>query len=1138
MRCANCGCGTSESATYCSQCGTLLLRSCPRCGHRVNEGAKFCEACGASLGDRASATEHPERAAPIDYTPRHLADRIRAEQAALQARGAVAGERKIITALFADMAGSTSLIEYLDPEEVRRLIDPVLELMMEAVHHYEGYVAKSLGDGILALFGAPIAHEDHAQRALFAALRMRDAMARYSASRGMAQARPLQIRVGIHSGEVVVRSIRTEDLRTDYDPVGQTIHLASRLEGLAKPGSIVLSETTHRLAEGYFECRSLGAIKVRGITEPVTIFQLEGVGAMRTRLQVAAHRGLVRFTGRRRELARLSKALARTREQRGQVVGVVGEPGVGKSRLFFEFKQLCERDCRVLETFSVSHGKAFAYLPLIELLKNYFTIGARDDKRQCREKVTAILQALDPELEASRRYLDPLLGLDESPSELSQMDPRLKRQHTFKAVKQLLMRESLEQPLVIIVEDLQWLDRETLAFLESLIEDVAGARILLLVNYRPEYRHRWEGYRHFHQIRLQPLGGDESSELLDTLLGKDASLAPIRPRIMEQTEGNPFFLEEVVRTLVEEQVLCGVRGQYRLNRRPAALHIPTNVQGVLSARIDRLPLAQKALLQTLAVIGKAFSWSLMRYLVDLEDDELRDLLSQLQNGEFLYERPAFPEVEYSFKHALTQEVAYGSLLKERRETLHARTAEAIETLFEGHLEDHCNELAHHYTQGRNLPKAVQFLHCAGRQAAQRSANEEAIGHLGRALELLEALPDTPERARTELALQLSLGPNLIAVRGHAASEVEQAYRRALALQRQMGSTADLSFILAGLRNHYLVRAEHETASELGRQLLRLAEQEKDRDFLLEAHCALGSVLFFLGRLQEAYAHLSEALKLYDARLHSQHATLYGLEPGVWSRYLLAMVLELMGDSRQAARMMSEATDMARQRGHLFSLAATLCFAAERHRLRREGEQAQACAEAAIDLARENNFAIWLLYGKVLSGWAMAERTAGREGIERIRDGLAAFHRTETRLFHSHFLTLEADALGKAGLIEEALTQLADAEQVLTRQQEPVFEAELFLLKAELLTRQTPLAQRRPDEVEYVEACLRRSIATARHQGARLLELRAALALSDCLKHQGRAEDAHRSLARICGLFPASADYTDLKAARARLAQMG
>lgn len=433
---------------------------------------------------------------------------------------------------------------------------------------------------------------------------------------------------------------------------------------------------------------------------------------------------------------------------------------------------------------------------------------------------------------------------------------------------------------------------------------------------------------------------------------------------------------------------------------------------------------------------------------------------------------------------------------------------------------------------------MQSLHCAGRQAAQRSANEEAIGHLGRALEQLAALPDTPERSRHELALQLSLGPNLIAVRGHAASEVEQTYRRALALQRQVGSTANLSFILAGLRNHYLVRAEHETAGELGRQMLRLAEREQDRGFLLEAHCALGSVLFFLGRLRDAYAQLAQALQLYDARLHSQHAILYGLKPGVWSRYLMAMALELMGDSRKAQRLMSEAIEMARQRGHLFSLAATLCFAAERHRLRREGDQAQACAEAAIDLARENNFVIWLLYGKVLSGWAMAEQTAGREGIERIREGLTVFHRTETRLFHSHFLTLEADALGKAGLIDEALTQLAEAEQVLARQQEPVFEAELFALKAELLTRRTSLAQRQPDAVEDIEASLRRSIATARRQGARLLELRATLALVDCLQQQGRAEEARRRLSRICGLFPAGADDADLRAARATLAQLG
>ncbi|MFC6673936.1 adenylate/guanylate cyclase domain-containing protein [Marinobacterium aestuariivivens] len=606
MRCARCSFDNPDDARFCAQCGQRLARSCPACGHEVGAVDRFCSHCGTALGEAQAATDTETPLAPIGYTPSHLSERILAEQAALVARGAGSGERKTISVLFADMAGSTALIHGLDPEEVRQLIDPVLALMMEAVHHYEGYVAKSLGDGILALFGAPIAHEDHAQRALYAALRMQDAMRRYADRLRLAQGIPLQIRIGIHTGEVVVRSIRTEDLRTDYDPVGQTIHIASRMEGIATPGTIVVSEATHRLTEGYIDYRALGVTPVKGLPEPMAAFEVLGLGPLRTRLQVAASRGLAPFVGRHDEMAQLQQAFGRASRGEGQIVGVVGEPGVGKSRLFYEFKLATEKSCLVLETFSVSHGKAFPYRPLIELLRNYLHLGPQDDERRRREIITGKILTLDRSLEAGLPYLFYLLGLDEPDSELARMDPTLRRQRTFEAIKRILERESLEQPLELIFEDLQWLDRETEAFLDYFSAGLASSAILLLVNYRPEYRHQWGQTSYYSQLHLDPLGQAEAAELLDALLGDDPSLTALRPRLLTQTEGNPFFIEEVVQTLAEEQVLEGEAGHYRLRQMPVGLQIPTSVQGVLSARIDRLPADGKQLLQTLAVIGKEF----------------------------------------------------------------------------------------------------------------------------------------------------------------------------------------------------------------------------------------------------------------------------------------------------------------------------------------------------------------------------------------------------------------------------------------------------------------------------------------------------------------------------------------------------
>src|SRR5262245_24357038 len=413
-------------------------------------------AAGSAPGEARGAstsTATAQAPTPATYTPPHLADRIRAEQAALEARGATDGERKTVTALFADIQDSTALIEDLDPEAARHLIDPALQLMMDAVHRYEGFVVQPTGDGIFALFGAPIVYEDHPQRALFAALLMQQESQRYAEQLRREQGINLQIRVGINTGEVVLRSIRKDDLHTDYTPVGHSIHLAARLESLASGGGVVISEGTYKLIEGYFECKALGEAKVKGVTEPVPIYEVLGVGPLRTRLQISARRGFTRFVGRQSELEQLRRALAQAKAGHGQIVGVMGEPGLGKSRLFYEFTLTSQSGALVLEAYSVSYGKAYPYLPLIELLKNYFQLTLQDDERQRREKLTGRVLTLDRSLEDTLPYLFLLLGIAEPTSPLSQMDPQIRKRRTFEAIKRLLVRESLNQPLILIFED-------------------------------------------------------------------------------------------------------------------------------------------------------------------------------------------------------------------------------------------------------------------------------------------------------------------------------------------------------------------------------------------------------------------------------------------------------------------------------------------------------------------------------------------------------------------------------------------------------------------------------------------------------------------------------------------------------------
>ena len=660
----------------------------------------------------------------------------------MESRGATDGERKTITALFADLKGSTALIEGLDPEEARAIIDPALQLMMDAVHRYDGYVAQALGDGIFALFGAPIAREDHPQRALYAALRMQDEMRRCSDQLRLSGGTPLLMRIGINTGEVVVRSIRKDDLHTDYVPVGHSTNIAARMQEMATPGSILVTEQTQKLTEGYFDLKALGETQVKGMEGPLKVFEVVGAGPLRTKLEIAARRGLSRFVGRQGELDQMQQALEQVKAGHGQIVGVMGEPGLGKSRLFYEFKLTSRSGCLVLEAFSVSHGKASPYLPVIELLKTYFQIEPQDDERIRRERVTGRVLALDRSLEDSLPYLLSLLGIEDLQSSLQQMDAQIRRQRTFDALKRLFLRESLNQPLMVIFEDLHWIDNETQGFLDTLSESEAGARILLLVNYRPEYRHDWGGKSYYTQLRLAPLGQEEAKELLTFLVGKETSLQDLKQLILERTEGTPFFMEEVVQTLAEEGLLLGERGDYRLEKAPSELHISPTVQGVLAARIDRLSPQEKALLQQLAVIGREVSLVVVREVVTESEDDLHRLLSSLQGKEFLYEQPALPDVAYIFKHALTQEVAYNSVLMDRRKGLHERTAEAIEAVFAASLEDHYGELARHYRHGENTEKAVTYLNLTGQQAAQRSAYAEAETALTTGLSMLQSLPDT------------------------------------------------------------------------------------------------------------------------------------------------------------------------------------------------------------------------------------------------------------------------------------------------------------------------------------------------------------------------------------------------------------
>ena len=701
MSCSQCRHDNPPGAKFCSGCGARLEAVCPECGHSNLPGSRFCNECGKPITARPVAAATP--VSPQTYTPRYLAEKI------LTSRHVLEGERKQVTVLFADIKGSLELLGDRDPEEARKLLDPVLERMMEAVHRYEGTVNQVMGDGIMALFGAPLAHEDHAVRACYAALAMQQAIRRYTAEVRRDHGIEVQVRVGLNSGEVVVRAIGS-DLRMDYSAVGQTTHLAARMEQLAPAGSTRLTGETLRLAEGFVQVVPIGPVPVKGLPGPVDVFELAGPSATRTRLQAAAARGLTRFVGRGRELDHLRQALDEARGGQGQVVAVVGEPGVGKSRLLWEFIHSHRtQGWLILESSSVSYGKATAYLPVIDLCRSYFRVDTQDDHRSIREKITGKLVTLD---ESFRTMVPAFLSLLEEASDdavWEALDPGQRRRRTVDGLRRMLLRESQLQPLCVVFEDLHWVDAETQGLLDALVEGLPTARILLLVNYRPEYRHAWGSKTYYSQLRLDPLPPESAQELLHTLLGEDDDLEPLKRLLVERTEGVPFFLEESVRTLVEIGALAGERGHYRLARPFDTIQVPATVQAILAARIDRLPPEDKSLLQTAAVIGKDVPFALLQAISEIPEETLRHGLSRLQAAEFLYETALFPELEHTFKHALTQEVAYGGLLQERRRDLHARIVRVFDSLYPGRAGELTSWLTLHAFRGELWDRAVAYL---------------------------------------------------------------------------------------------------------------------------------------------------------------------------------------------------------------------------------------------------------------------------------------------------------------------------------------------------------------------------------------------------------------------------------------------
>jgi predicted ATPase/class 3 adenylate cyclase len=1060
---------------------------------------------------------------PLAYTPSYLAEKI------LTTRSAMEGERKQVTVLFADLKGNTELIRDLDPEAAQTLLDTALQRMMDAVHRFEGTVNDVAGDGLMAMFGAPIAHEDHALRACYAALAMQAALRRYAEEVRRTHGLEVLLRVGLNSGSVLVRTI-SNDLYMNYSGVGLTTNLAARMEQMAPPGTIRLTAATLRLVEGAVRVNALGPVPVKGLAEPVDVFELVGATPVHRRLQAAVARGLTRFVGRDQELASLTQALAQAIQGQGQLVALFGDAGVGKSRLVYEsVHSPATQGWRVLEGASVSYGRATPYFPVIDLLKRYAHVEDTDDTRTIRAKVTGQVLTLD---EALQDTLPPLLALldalpDDSP--FHQLDPPQRRQRTLTALKRVLLRESQVQPLLLVFEDLHWIDSETQALLDSLVESLPTVRLLLLVNYRPEYQHGWGSKTYYTQLRLDPLPPLSADTFLHTLLGDDASLQPLTPLLIARTGGNPFFLEESVRTLVETGALQGERGAYRLGQAVQTIQVPATVQAVLAARIDRLPSEEKRLLQTAAVIGYEAALPLLEAVADLPAEVLQRSLAHLQATELLYETRLFPELEYTFKHALTHEVAYGGLLHERRRALHARIVEALEALAGDRVTEQVERLAHHALRGEVWDKAVAYCRQAGDKAIVRSAYREAVGAFEQALSTLAHLPETRDAREQAIDLRLALrsavSPSGDFRRVRAYLHEAEALAESLDDPRRLGQVCRL------LCAQFWQSAAYEQAIAAAQRALALTTPSGESYPHALTHLLLGATYWAQGDYRRAIDAIGQNLSFFEGARRYERPTRTVFMSAVQFRAYLAGCHAELGTFSEGRALGDEGLRIAEAAAHPPSLMVAAWGTGLL--VLRQGDLPRALRllEQAVRLCQDADVLYWFPRTAVLLGAAYILGGRVAAAVPLLTRALEQITAMDLGAFQAFCRLSLGEAHLLASRLEEAHAYAEGALAHACAHQERGNQAYALRLLGDIA------ARREPPESTQAEAHYQQALALAEELGMRPLQAHCHRGLGTLYATLGQQEQARAELSAAMVLYRAMDMTFWLPQVEAALAQV-
>ena len=1042
-------------------------------------------------------------------------------------------ERRQLTVMFCDLVDSTALAERLDPEDYREVVGLYQQSCEAIIERFEGRIAQYLGDGLLVYFGHPVAHEDDARRALHAGLGILAGLEQLNQRLRTERGVTLAARLGVHTGLVVVGEVGGRG-RQEQLAMGETPNVASRLQALAAPGTLLVSAATHRLVHTFFTFEDLAEHSIKGLSAPLRVYRVLEESGVQSRLEVTRASGLTALVGRQREVDLLADQWTQVRHGAGRVVLMSGEAGLGKSRLVEAVKNHVAGEPHVrLECRCSPYYQHTALYPLIDLLQRRLGWRREDSAAERLEKLEALLAPYEVPVPDVVPLLAALLTLplpaDRYPP--LTLSPQRQRVRTLEAIVSMLRAIATRQPLLFIVEDLHWVDPTTVELLGLLLDQEPPVPLFALLVFRPEFQPPWNGGRDYPRITLTPLSRDETVAMVTRVAGDKPIPESVLQQLVANTDGNPLFVEELTKMVLETGLLREVGDRYELAAPSLTLAIPTTLHDSLIARLDRLGPA-KSVAQLAAVLGRTFSYELLQAMSSGDLATMDEALAQLLEAGLLYEQSPRPHARYLFKHALIQEVAYQSLLRSVRQQYHQRVAGTLSEKFPEIAETQPELVAHHYTEAGLGAQAIPYWQRAGERAVGRSASQEAISHLTKGLTLLAQLPEGPQRLQYELALQLTLGAPLMATRGYSAQDVEKVFGRALELCRQIGETPQLFSALRGLRQFYQIRGDTRTAYELSEQLLRLAERGQDTGQVLEAHNALGGALYWIGDFSLAEEHFEQVIGRYDPQKHRVHVALYGNDPGVVGYSYAAWALWYLGYPDQSLRHIEKAIALATEVAFPFSMASALAYGAALHYFRREPRATRERAEQAMAISNEHGFPFWLGMATSLRGWALSEQGDCAGAIVHLRQGMAISQALRTELARPHFLTMLAQAHGRAGQFADASGALEEALAIVARQDDRTYDTvDVYHAKGELL-----LAQ---GDEQGAEAgrCFGHAIEIARRQGAKSLELRATLGLARLLQRQEKRAEAHQRLAAIYGWFTEGFDSPDMQAAKAMLQEL-